>query len=75
VVAAIRRMDLLCPANSVRRILKKLTLLGCKRVPVGSQLFCRFNGLGQVPDVRFGSKADMKGQIFDVRFTPKSGHP
>jgi hypothetical protein len=27
-----------------------------------------------LPDVRFGSLADMKGRVCDVRFTPKSGH-
>ena len=25
-------------------------------------------------DVRFGSKADIKARLRDVRFTPKSGH-
>jgi hypothetical protein len=28
----------------------------------------------QVPDVRFGSKADIGLPAIDVRFTPKSGH-
>jgi hypothetical protein len=27
-----------------------------------------------MPDVRFGSEADMTGRICDVCFTPESGH-
>jgi hypothetical protein len=33
------------------------------------------NAWGENVDVRFGSKADIFGDLRDVRFSPESGHP